>query len=336
MQVLQASRVSWVALVAALLTAACFVSTKRYPVGDGTEQKPDGGSVNHRDVEGDAADDDDEPAGNDAAPSEDDDALPGDDDEPTGDDDTPSRDDDTPSGDDDTPSGDDGDDDALPGDDNEPAEDDDTPPESDDDNPPEPPEMPDRSLGLVVGDTVTLEQLPAALARAICNRFYACCSEERLREDGSDVDACTWTWTFLILRPFYIQPLIASQEQGRARYHGDFAAECLRAVDAVGCDTPPLELCADAIEPLLATGEPCALDLECIDGACLVDQCGAPQPQNSPCADNADCESSYCAPQTSTCQPLAGADEPCTDNAECASNNCVSLRCGEPVAAACL
>lgn len=209
---------------------------------------------------------------------------------------------------------------------------DEPPPASSEPTPDEPP-----GLGLVVGDTVTIEQLPAAVARAVCNRLYACCSEaQRGASAGTTVDECTQNYTILI-GLLYVGSLNESQREARSRYHGEQGAQCLKDVDSLGCELQPVEICTEAVEPLTAAGEFCKLDLECVDGACLTDQCGAPQPDDGPCADAADCESGYCSSATSTCQPLAAQDEACTANANCESGNCVpaSLTCGEPIPGAC-
>jgi hypothetical protein len=109
---------------------------------------------------------------------------------------------------------------------------------------------------------VTVEELPAAYAKAICDVFTGCVGDLwTFFRPGED---CVEQFT--VTAGEQLASLPAAIDAGRVKYHPDQIAQCLDEVRARGCsgfsDREP-KSCQAAIEGTVADGGDCELDSEC-------------------------------------------------------------------------
>jgi hypothetical protein len=156
----------------------------------------------------------------------------------------------------------------------------------------------------------TLEGLPGAVARTVCQKTYMCCSAaERMNNPfvGSDVGSCqSMVGGFLTLVVPAIQDSVA---KGRTVYHGDKMTSCLAALDAQSCDQARKSevgadlttACADAFEPRVAIGGGCADHGDCIGGWCegavndTLGKCTLRKADGASCSDDQECTNGACS-----------------------------------------
>jgi hypothetical protein len=169
------------------------------------------------------------------------------------------------------------------------------------------------------GGEVSLNGLPAAVSRTLCQKTYMCCSaSERMMNPfvGSDVGSCqTMVGGFL---GFVIPSLEDSVAKGRTAYHADKMTSCLAALDAQSCDQARLSAvgadltaaCAGAFEPLVAIGGDCGDHGDCIAGWCdgnsdkTLGKCARRKADGAPCVDDAECTNGACS--SATCSNKGG------------------------------
>jgi hypothetical protein len=175
------------------------------------------------------------------------------------------------------------------------------------------------------GSTVTLEGMPAALGKTFCQKAWSCCSMTELAASplvGTDVASCQTTITaFLALG---LSDVKDSVTKGRAAYHGDKLASCLKALDAESCDLARstnvvaslTAACKGAFEPRVAVGGGCVDHADCIDGFCdgpataSLGTCTARKADTIACVSDAECSAGACS-ANACAKPIAGGSALC-------------------------
>jgi hypothetical protein len=162
---------------------------------------------------------------------------------------------------------------------------------------------------------VPLQEVPAQVGQALCEKLYTCCSEtERTANPviGGDVSSCQTTVGLYFGE--VVSDLQRSVSGGRTAYHADRMAGCLDQIRAQSCDEVKMGslglslLCNDSFEPKVARGGDCSGSSDCIDGWCD----GAAGPALGKCAE----------------KKADGAD--CVGGDECTAGGCDNLKCAKP------
>lgn len=154
---------------------------------------------------------------------------------------------------------------------------------------------------------VPLADLPGVLAPAICAAYETCNPLVGAVYGTGTVCADTLSARFSDAELGALEDSIAA---GNITYHGDLVADCVAAIQAIGCElSDPLEVCEDMFEGLVADGGACERN----------EECG---------------EASYCAITTScpgTCQARVATGAACTSSSACQSGlSCDSGTCRAP------
>lgn len=176
-------------------------------------------------------------------------------------------------------------------------------------------------------DSVSLDELPDALASAQCERLVRC----GLYTSAADCEAAI---------NFNITEIQHSVEAGRVAYDGEAVAECLDTLGSASCDlttesarvTP--QSCKDAIKGAVAAGGTCYDSGDCQSARCDLPDCGnaccmgtcqdgpAEVTVGQSCADAPCDDRSFC--QNGTCQALLASGAACQGSDECG----FGLMCG--------
>jgi hypothetical protein len=119
-------------------------------------------------------------------------------------------------------------------------------------------------------------------------------------------------------------------DAGRVQYDPEYAAACLAAIGAEACSdllngSPWPAGCAGLFTGTVATGAPCAADVECLSGLCVQGSadggCGTCRAPNPLCHDSWQCATGQvCEVETSHCVtevPPGAAGQPCGTNNAC-------------------
>lgn len=196
------------------------------------------------------------------------------------------------------------------------------------------------------GGGIALEDLGERLATASCAKIFECCDDAEIMEIFMGFNPPITTEEQC--REFYIgiaEGLLlpqtqASIEAGRLEYHGDVAADCVAKTEAAACgEGDPGEFlggpgCGDPFEGLVANGEACDHDDECVSNYCeeQFDDMGMPiggtcgtlpgmgDACTFECAEGLFCE--FGPMGMPTCQPLLSNGSECDFDDQCESDSC--------------
>jgi hypothetical protein len=123
--------------------------------------------------------------------------------------------------------------------------------------------------GAGIGGPVSLEALPAAYAKAVCDQNFKCSKAEDIGEKTKQDCLDNLTSGFLFVLP----QIRAAQTKNRLTYDGAKMATCISGLEALSCADWNTGLaqpagCNDAFIPRVAVGGACLNDAECIGGTC--------------------------------------------------------------------
>jgi len=197
------------------------------------------------------------------------------------------------------------------------------------------------------GRSTTIEDLPASMVDAICDRYVTCGILDAGRCDS------------IVIETRITPSLVAAVQAGKVIFHEDQARACLDAIGAGSCARRSLGLLAEAcdliFEGTIAEAAACAMDEECISEFCNItvggctEQCctgtciGSQPPLRPPhvgeeCTTNSllPCYDSWCNFAVRECIAYTRDNAGCTDSGQCASGLCSNGTCkplaklGEP------
>jgi hypothetical protein len=166
--------------------------------------------------------------------------------------------------------------------------------------------------GPVIGNNVTLQDLPLATAWVLCEKYGSCCVAAGT---PVDVQGCASQIAMEQFDPL-VQAIQASVAAGRLTYRGDKWAACLNRVRSQSCDSARMSFsladmmasCEDAFAGKVAAGGACMQHEECAVGYCSTAGCTAKQANGVACEDDAQCASDFCGDVSQACEtaPPAG------------------------------
>ncbi|HVU50561.1 MAG TPA: EB domain-containing protein [Polyangia bacterium] len=178
---------------------------------------------------------------------------------------------------------------------------------------------------------ISLDEFPAAFAKAYCHRVYSCCRpEDRIvASPGDDEATCT---TEMTENASDNARLLFSF--GGVGYFEDRARRCLEVLAYGPCGAifepgyGSIIACQDVFAGTRALGERCEDSHQCLSGACA----------GAECVEAAACGADAVVDLDNQCQPRAALGGPCFFDAQCpATAACVADVCKlrGPVGAAC-
>jgi hypothetical protein len=185
------------------------------------------------------------------------------------------------------------------------------------------------------GSSVTLEQLPAAYAGALCDQNFKCASAADIM--GRTKQDCLDTNTGIL--QLIVPAMRDSVSKGRSTYDAEKAGACITALRNLSCDDwvkgtvePPA--CEGVTAPKVAIGGACGGDGDCVGGYCDGADTTTTPPTDGTCkatvAIGAACtatdtcaDDGVCDATTKTCKAVVKKEggQPCTSDTEC-SNTC--------------
>jgi hypothetical protein len=171
------------------------------------------------------------------------------------------------------------------------------------------------------GESVPLEELPAAYAEAYCDALERCAGPLLdIFLAGEDCVALTTTRVQEELPNWQ-----AAIDDGRMTYHGEQVETCVADIGARSCEAfneRGGDACSAVFEGATAVGQPCTLGDECAgDARCEFDsgcpgRCAPLGGEGEDCGENDDCASGLVC--NGTCEQPAGAGDLCqAGNADC-------------------
>lgn len=187
-------------------------------------------------------------------------------------------------------------------------------------------------LGVIAGcgggSSVTLDQLPAAYSKAVCDQNFKCSLAEDIGEKTKQdcLDEMSSGLTFLL------PTLRDSVQKGRSTYDAAQAGTCISSISALSCEQWRTGLaepagCKDLFVPKVAVGGTCGGDSECIGGTCEGEDILSDPPTDGVCqaevlvAHGAACaigdtcpDGDYC---DGTCKAKKAGGEACQTSDEC-------------------
>jgi len=154
--------------------------------------------------------------------------------------------------------------------------------------------------------------LPARVARDLCQRATSCCPAELTARGFTDPVAGACADSFVALLTRQLPGLEASLAAGRARWEPQALAGCLAALGARACQPgEPLDTSAcPLVVPVQDDEAPCQDDWECKSGYCRADvkppyrkdgACAPRLPLGSDCLEDDECQSGSCDFADSVC-----------------------------------
>ena len=198
---------------------------------------------------------------------------------------------------------------------------------------------------------VALSNAPEAFAAAYCERAFACCDAagRMALQFGAEItdEASCRAHVARVFGNEFVDDTRRAGAEGRASYDPDAMQACVDHLRADTCVhlaatlrrmTFPPE-CAPVRVALVANGEPCDHDFQCVSGACAV--VGGDHAIGA-CAEvpaiGAACPTGDCGPtaycdrrgESDVCAPIRADGEPCTSSLGCESLTCVDGVCTAP------
>lgn len=189
------------------------------------------------------------------------------------------------------------------------------------------------------GGPVSLEALPGAYAKAVCDQNFKCSKADDIGENTKQdcLDQMTGLFSFIL------PEIRSSQQKNRLTYDAAKMGTCISTLATMSCADwvtglaePPA--CGEAIVPKVAVGGACQQDAECIAGVCENADTAATPPVDGACrakvivAHGGTCaiedtcvDGDYC---DGTCKALKAGGEPCVGSDECGySCNDTTMKC---------
>lgn len=168
------------------------------------------------------------------------------------------------------------------------------------------------------GKTVSIENLPAEVAKAQCSLYEKCFGG--LFQFFTNGEDCL-KLTEERVKNAEIGQLAAAVDAGKVKYDGAMAAKCLADIAARSCDELANRLsdaCDAAAEGSAAVGESCSYDFDCkgtafcqLDGACP-GKCTERLAAGAACKQDDDCQDGLvCGGATQACVKPGAVGEPC-------------------------
>jgi hypothetical protein len=166
------------------------------------------------------------------------------------------------------------------------------------------------------GPSVTVEELPAKYAAAVCEVFTTCAGD--LWEFFRPGEDCVKQFT--VTAEEELSALPNAIDSGRVKYHGTKIQKCLDDVVARGCEAfaeREPESCEQAIEGTVKEGGSCTMDEECAGKQyCKLDQacpgkCAPYEQAGGACESNDHCASGLKCGDNKACVAPAKLDEAC-------------------------
>lgn len=166
---------------------------------------------------------------------------------------------------------------------------------------------------------ISVENVAAVWRKAVCAKFYDCCSlteREMNGVIGQDPVSCEASLDREIT--YFLGDLPASVQAGRVIYHADRMTKCLADLKTRSCEqmkSPPGDLdvtqaCEGVFEPTVAVGGGCGEYWDCIGGWCAgdlgdlsVDKCLPRGVEGFACDEGTECQSGLCAGNKCTKMP---------------------------------
>jgi hypothetical protein len=196
---------------------------------------------------------------------------------------------------------------------------------------------------------VTLTNLPAARAQAVCAQNFKCNSAADLMNEKNEMNKpLTQPECVENIRTEWfvtVSTIQDGQAKGRVAYDQPKAEACIAAIKAMSCEDwngglkePPE--CSQAFVAKVAAGDKCTSgsDFECIDGVCVGGDSSTTPPTDGTCqtkaaagaacmfslTSNSCVDGYYCASAAAgyTCVPEKAGGETCGGDDECGSGNC--------------
>jgi uncharacterized protein (TIGR03382 family) len=182
---------------------------------------------------------------------------------------------------------------------------------------------------------ISIDEMPARTAKAICGRYYECCTAAELMGNadfGPDRAACETNVANSFNGAKTVTP--QSESKGRIAYRGDRLLECLDAYQKLTCEqlksnaTSKIPACDAVFEAKTGVDAGCGQDRDCIGGTCVGEGIGV----DGVCVANATagqaCSSSgaacasglYC--NNGTCAATKADGQSCSLNLECTTGGC--------------
>ena len=197
-------------------------------------------------------------------------------------------------------------------------------------------------------DSISLEDLPARIAAASCERIFRCCdaTEQMQQFDNFDPPPTNQAECEATLTALYQNFIINDEalDAGRLGYDSAAAGECVAAADGAACGGAAggvdSEACDRVFVGQVAIGGACEGDDECAGEASCEGDPGACEalpalgaPCIGPCVSGA-----YCDFATSVCTTLKSNGAACDSEFECQSDYCddTTMQCAtEPPSTTC-
>jgi uncharacterized protein (TIGR03382 family) len=210
---------------------------------------------------------------------------------------------------------------------------------------------------------IPIDETSTRIADTVCPKAYMCCTSDQLAmneaQAGTDVASCE-TATKQSYQSL-LGTLQASMNQNRATYQSAEVDACLAKIMNSDCATlnvtshvSGIPGCESFTTPLVAKGNACSQNYECIEGWCNVPASGGdgvcegfvPFGQSCAlaggpsCGPNAVCdpEGTLDDPSDNLCEGVAAIGGACLDDVQCQSLNCTSgggsgMTCQAPTSA---
>lgn len=196
-------------------------------------------------------------------------------------------------------------------------------------------------------DPIAYDDLPPALAEALCSYAYRCCDAAEIADQFGSFDppitdeaSCRVALTGFYQQVVGDDPAVAS---GRIHYDGDVAASCVAALRGATCGSSNQvfrDQCAAVFVGAVAVGDACADDDECASGLCdqalgaAAGTCATPPTAGMACVDATCADGAYCEAQPTAgdlCVAKLADGGLCTSDQACLSGYCDDAsRCGPP------
>ncbi len=187
--------------------------------------------------------------------------------------------------------------------------------------------------------SMTITDYYIAFAEGSCRLQFDCCTaEERPDVLGETVEDCvSLRSAFSALGSALVNESIV---KGRVEVDLGVLEGCAAVYQNAACGDPyPIECTEEAVyKPLVALGEACGNDYECIEGHCTGNAFGGEDgvcelelllEDGEACTDDLECASEACHYLDDVCFTPAAVGAPCRAGSECASGRCDIAGAGE-------
>jgi hypothetical protein len=183
---------------------------------------------------------------------------------------------------------------------------------------------------------ISLEAAPAEIAKAVCPKAYSCCVASQLMGNdlaGTDEASCEAKTTTGFRNQ--LNGVKSSVSKKRSRYRGDKMQACVDFIRSATCDQlrrtnhfSGLE-CDPYVEPLVAPGDKCGNDYECVGGFCAKEDKAAEGicktfPILAESCATVRCGKGLVCDENKICRNGLVEGATCSSNLQCLSGNCTA------------